>query len=95
MSNTTISDCLSFTDIHYNTALLSKVYEQKRASEDDEAIKVLAGVSPVAWRHVNLIGKFEFTSEATGIDLDALAARYADPGYWNQALDEGDEDALT
>lgn len=81
--------------IHYNTALLSKVYEQKRASEDDEAIKVLAGVSPVAWRHVNLIGKFEFTSEATGIDLDALAARYADPGYWNQALDEGDEDALT
>jgi len=32
---------------------------------------------------------------AHDIDLDALAARYADPGYWRQALDEGDEGTLT
>lgn len=80
--------------IYYNTELLSKVYEQKRVAGDEEAIKVLRGVSPVAWRHVNLIGKFEFTPEAIDIDLDALAARFADPGYWSHALDEGDEGAL-
>jgi hypothetical protein len=74
--------------------LLSKEYEKKRAAGDEEAIKVLQGVSPVAWRHVNLIGKFEFTPEASDIDLDALAARYADPGYWSQALDEEDEGTL-
>ncbi|WP_368736117.1 hypothetical protein [Mycoavidus sp. SF9855] len=28
---------------------MSKVYEQKRAAGDEEAIKVLQGVSPVAW----------------------------------------------
>jgi len=80
--------------IFYNTALLSKVYEQKRVAGDEKAIEVLRGVSPVAWRHVNLIGKFEFTADASFIDLDALAARYADPGYWSKALEEGDEGSL-
>jgi TnpA family transposase len=80
--------------IYYNTELLSKVYEQKRTAGDEKAIEVLRGVSPVAWRHVNLIGKFEFTDEAPFIDLDALAARYAEPGYWSKALEEGDEGSL-
>ncbi len=75
-------------------AELSKVYEQKRAAGEEEAIKVLRGVSPVAWRHVNLIGKFEFTAEASVVDIDALAARYADPGYWSKALEEGEEGSL-
>ena len=80
--------------IFYNTALLSKVYEQKHAAGDEEAIETLRGVSPVAWRHVNLIGKFEFTAEAPVVDLDALAAQYADPGYWSTALEEGDDVSL-
>ena len=80
--------------IFYNTALLSKVYGQKRKAGDEKAVEVLRGVSPVAWRHVNLIGKFEFTVDASFIDLDALAARYADPGYWSKALEEGDEGSL-
>ncbi len=80
--------------IYYNTALLSKVYEQKRASGDEEAIAALRGVSPVAWRHVNLIGRFEFTSEAPQLDIDALAARYAEPGYWDQVFEEGEDGSL-
>lgn len=80
--------------IYYNTALLSKVYEQKRAAGEEEAVNLLRGVSPVAWRHVNLIGKFEFTAETSFVDLDALAARYADPGYWSKALEERDEGTL-
>lgn len=80
--------------IYYNTALLSKVYEQKRAVEDERAIATLRGVSPVAWRHVNLIGKFEFTAEAPQVDIDALAARYAEPGYWNKAFEEGEDGSL-
>lgn len=88
------SRLISNAIIYYNTALLSKVFEQKRASCDDEAIKLLQSVSPVAWRHVNLIGKFEFTAETANVDLDALAARYADPNYWSQALDEGDDGSL-
>lgn len=80
--------------IHYNTVLLSKVYEQKLAAGDEEAIKVLRGVSPVAWRHVNLIGKFDFTTDPNLVDIDAMVARYADPTYWNNALKEGGEGML-
>lgn len=72
--------------IYYNTMLLSKVYEHKQAAGDHEAIAVIEGISPVAWQHVNLFGKFEFSDTTPIIDIDALAARYTDPAYWNQAL---------
>lgn len=80
--------------IYYNTALLSKVYEQKRAIGDDAAISVLRGVSPVAWRHINLIGKFDFTTNTFIVDLDDLAARFSDPEIWSSALEETEEMSL-
>ncbi|MEO7207271.1 MAG: hypothetical protein ABI145_10910 [Steroidobacteraceae bacterium] len=67
--------------------LLSRVYEQKLATGDMDAIKVLRGVSPVAWRNVQLIGAFDFTS--------ALIGRHRGPGSSLQRpgilaqLDEG------
>lgn len=77
--------------ILYNTALLSKVYAQKVAAGDQEAITILRGISPVAWQHINLFGTFEFNETATKVDIDALAARYADPDYWSKALKEAQE----
>lgn len=74
--------------IYYNTVLLSKVYEQKLAAGDFAAIEVIKGISPVAWQHINLIGKFEFSETIPLIDIDALASRFADPIYWNQATEE-------
>ena len=68
--------------IYYNTALFSRVYAQKQGA-GDRAIK---GVSPVAWQHVNLFGTIEFSQTPLSTDLDALAARYDDPDYWNRAL---------
>lgn len=77
--------------IYYNTVLLSKVYEQKLAAGDHDAIAIIQGVSPVAWQHVNLFGKFEFSDTTPIIDIDALAACYADPAYWNKAMTEVQE----
>jgi TnpA family transposase len=79
--------------IYYNTALLSRVHEQKMASGDLEAAKLVAKVSPVAWQHVNLFGSFEFTDGESAIDLDVLAAQYGDPEFWQSATREstGDE----
>jgi TnpA family transposase len=79
-----IANAVSF----YNTALLSKVYEQKLVAEDWIAIGALRRISPVAWQHVNLFGNFEFSEAGAKVDLDALAALYAEAGYWNQALSE-------
>jgi hypothetical protein len=49
---------------------------------------IIRGISPVAWQHVNLFGTFEFSPTESTVDLDALAARYSEPGYWNQVLQE-------
>jgi TnpA family transposase len=62
--------------IYYNTLLLSRVYEQKRASGDTSAADIVKDVSPNAWQHVHLIGAFDFEQAGSGIDIDALAARY-------------------
>lgn len=54
----------------------------------------LCGVSLVARCHVNLIGRFEFTAEAPQAAIDALAARYADPGCWGKAFEEDEDGSL-
>lgn len=80
--------------IYYNTLLLSRVYEQKRASGDHAAADIVKDISPNAWQHVHLIGAFDFEQAGSGIDIDALAARYSDPAFWNRALIETSDDPL-
>ncbi len=80
--------------IYYNTALLSKVYEQKCAAGDQQAIDLLRGISPVAWQHVNLFGAIEFSPRVSTVDLDALATRYSDPEYWSKVLQEEFDEPL-
>nr|WP_248295551.1 transposase [Paraburkholderia sp. UYCP14C] len=75
--------------IHYNTALLSRVYEQKRATGDDAAMALIAGMSPVAWQHINLFGAFEFTPGGATVDIETLASYYADPAWWNRIARPG------
>jgi TnpA family transposase len=76
--------------IYYNTVLLSRVYEQKQAVGDQNALTQLQGISPVAWQHINMYGSFEFSPSTSKIDIDALVARYADPKYWLQALTDSE-----
>jgi len=79
--------------IYYNMVLLSKVYEQKLAAGDLNAIAFIKGMSPVAWQHVNLFGSIQFSDEEPDIDIDALAARYADAQFWHQATRDTDDDS--
>ena len=74
--------------IYYNTLLLSRVYEQKTASGEAEIVK---DVSPNAWQHIHLIGAFDFEQADSPIDIDALAARFSDPAFWNRSLQEEPE----
>jgi hypothetical protein len=43
------------------------------------------GVLRIAWPKV---GAFNFEQTKSQIDIDALAARYDDPDFWNRALIE-------
>jgi TnpA family transposase len=78
--------------IYYNTLLLSRVYEQKAAAGDLDAIKILQGISPVAWRNVHLIGNFDFTDGSSVVDIEALAARYQNEDFWRRSMTESNED---
>jgi TnpA family transposase len=78
--------------IYYNTALLSKVYEQKLKTGDRDAVEFIQGMSPVAWQHVNMFGSFEFSDEEPTVDLEELAARYADSEFWARATSSGQGD---
>jgi len=77
--------------IYYNTLLLSRVYEQKLAAGDQEAIEFIKDVSPVAWRNINLIGNIDFIGEPSKVDIEALAARYNDPNFWRKSLEEDND----
>jgi len=80
--------------IYYNTLLLSRVYVKKQAAGDHVAADIVKEISPVAWQHVHLIGAFNFEQAESHIDIDALAARYDDPAFWNRALIEEPDDSL-
>jgi hypothetical protein len=58
----------------------------------DDALKI---PDSNAWQHVHLIGAFDFEKTESQIDIDALAARYDDPDFWNRALLEVPDDSLT
>ena len=60
--------------IYYNRLFLSRVYEQKAAAGDREAIQFLKGTSPVVRRHANRIGNFDFTTSSSPVNIAALAA---------------------
>ncbi|OUL81167.1 hypothetical protein [Paraburkholderia hospita] len=52
----------------------------------------IAGMSPVAWRHVNLFGAMDFGAATAPVDIDALASHYADPEYWTRMLQAAAEE---
>jgi len=72
-----------------------KKVQQKQAAGDHAAAEIVKSISPNAWQHVHLIGAFDFEQTESQIDIDALAARYDDPDFWNRALVEAPDDSLT
>jgi len=45
-------------------------------------------------KHIHLIGAFDFDQAESPVDIDALAARFSDPAFWNRAFTEVPDDPL-
>lgn len=60
--------------IAYNSVLLSKLLERYQAASNQKAIQLLQKISPVAWRHIHLLGRYMFRDRGQPIDLDVLLA---------------------
>lgn len=60
---------LANTIIYYNSAILSKLLEIYQKDKNEAGFISLLKVSPVAWQHIYLIGKYLFDEQKSGIDL--------------------------
>jgi Tn3 transposase DDE domain len=58
--------------IYYNATILSQLLTHKERLGDVQGVTQLTQVSPVAWQHINLCGRYEFTKEPETINLEAI-----------------------
>ena len=58
--------------IYYNATILSHVLACKGGAGDTQGVALLKQVSPVAWQHINLYGRYEFRKSPEAIDIDAI-----------------------
>jgi len=58
--------------IYYNAMLLSHVLACKGGAGDTQGAALLKQVSPVAWQHINLYGRYEFRKAPEAIDIEAI-----------------------
>lgn len=66
--NRLIANCIIF----YNAVLLSDLYKEYSKQGDQKQLYLIKRFSPVAWRHINLIGKYEFCQNQKIINIQEL-----------------------
>lgn len=58
--------------IYYNSALLSGLLEKYQETNNIKAIEKLEKISPVAWRHIHLLGHYTFCSNKRPIYIEEI-----------------------
>ena len=70
--------------IFYNAFILSRLLEQREKKKRYEEADVIKKISPVAWRHINLYGRYEFHRNNVSIDIDEIVNFLDDKLIYNQ-----------
>jgi len=63
-----IANCI----LYYNASILSNVLAHRENINDVRGIEELKQISPVAWQHINLYGRYEFRKFSNPINLDDI-----------------------
>jgi len=64
-----VSNCI----IAYNAMLLDALYKRLcKAVGEEKAIAIMSKISPVAWQHLILTGRYQFKNQEGKIDLEEL-----------------------
>jgi TnpA family transposase len=58
--------------IYYNATLVSHLWERKAHSGDTQRAALLSQVSPVAWQHINVYGRYEFSKGPAAINMQEI-----------------------
>ena len=62
-----ITNCI----IYYNAAILSNLVSYKEKTGSIQETEQLKHISPIAWQHINLHGRYEFSKLTENINIDA------------------------
>ncbi len=68
-----ITNCI----IYYNTAILSNLFSHKEEAGDSQGADLLKQISPIAWQHINLHGRYEFSNGPEDINMDDMIEQLA------------------
>lgn len=63
-----IANCI----IHYNACILSDMLEHYESIGDQENADRIKQISPTAWQHINLYGRYEFQKNPEPIDITTI-----------------------
>jgi hypothetical protein len=58
--------------IYYNATLLSNLYKTSKNKDQQVYCDLIKRLSPVAWQHINLIGKYEFCQNQIAVNIQEL-----------------------
>lgn len=61
--------------IHYNAAILSNILDRYEHEGDTVNAEWIKQISPVAWQHINLYGRYEFQKTPDPINLEDMVAQ--------------------
>lgn len=68
-----ITNCI----IYYNASLLSNLLKYKESNGNKQDVALIKQVSPVAWQHVNMFGRYEFGKRPEVVDMNAIIEELA------------------
>jgi len=63
-----ITNCI----IYYNATILSNLLAYKEKTGDVQAANMIKRISPVAWQHINLLGRYEFSKKPESINMNEI-----------------------
>jgi len=68
-----IANCI----IYYNSTILSNLLSYKEKTGNIQDAELLKQISPIAWQHINLHGRYEFRKQQEHINMDAIVQELA------------------
>jgi TnpA family transposase len=68
--------------IYYNAMLLASLLDYKEAAGDVQGAALLKHISPVAWQHINLYGRYEFRNGPEAININEIVRELVQLPVW-------------
>jgi TnpA family transposase len=63
--------------IYYNASILSNLMAYREKNSNDQDMAVMMQISPVAWQHINLYGRYEFNKRSEFINISEIVQELA------------------